>query len=120
MAAMLAAGVAVPAGAVIGAVVSPRWQRRRQVVVAVALHVVVIELLRRTVAAWNRFWFEVDDVRPLELVRIGVGRDAADVAFATVHAGSAKPTDMAVWIEHAEDLDEPYQPTVQAISTSER
>lgn len=67
------------------------------------------------------WWFDPTRQAALDgLVRIGVGRDAADVAFATVHAGSAKPTDMAVWIEHAEDLDEPYQPTVQAISTSER
>jgi hypothetical protein len=30
-----------------------------------------VNALRRLVAAWLRFWFAVDDVRPLELVRIG-------------------------------------------------
>jgi uncharacterized membrane protein YphA (DoxX/SURF4 family) len=33
----------------------------------------VIALLRRIVDAWLRFWFAVDDTRPLELVRIGTG-----------------------------------------------
>ena len=50
MAAMLAAGVAVLAGAVIGAVVSPRWQRRRQVVAAQQSGITVSQMLAHIVA----------------------------------------------------------------------
>lgn len=66
-------------------------------------------------------WYLFDPTRQAALdglVRIGVGRDAAEVAFSTIY-GSAQPTGMAVRIEPTESVGS-YEPTVMAISTSAR
>jgi transglutaminase-like putative cysteine protease len=66
-------------------------------------------------------WYLFDATRQAALdglVRIGVGRDASEVAFSTIY-GTAKSTGMSVHIERADDPGAAaYQPTVQAISTS--
>lgn len=66
-------------------------------------------------------WYLFDPTRQAAiegLVRIGVGRDAAEVAFADF-TGSIEPGDMEVWIEA---MDEPdyYAPTIDAVSLSAR
>jgi hypothetical protein len=52
------------------------------------------------------------------LVRIGVGRDAAEIAFALPY-GDMEPTGMRIWIEEAQDRDEPTPRTTDVISTEE-
>jgi len=52
------------------------------------------------------------------LVRIGVGRDAAEIAFAMPY-GDMKPTGMTIWIERAQSGGEPEPRTTDAISTEE-
>jgi hypothetical protein len=52
------------------------------------------------------WWFDATRQAALNgLVRIGVGRDASEVSFATIH-GDATPA--------------AYQPSIEAISTSTR
>lgn len=64
------------------------------------------------------YWFDATRQAALDgLVRIGVGRDASEVSFCTIY-GQAKPTEMEVRIERADDPGAAYEPTVQAISTS--
>ena len=67
-------------------------------------------------------WYLFDPTRQAALdgiVRIGVGRDAAEVSFATIH-GQASPTDMSVHIEPAESVDPgPDERTLSAVSISE-
>ncbi|MBS7540894.1 transglutaminase-like domain-containing protein [Ancylobacter lacus] len=61
-------------------------------------------------------WYLFDPTRKAALqglVRIGVGRDAADAAFATIH-GDATMTGMQVSIEAADDSEQ-EQPTVRAV-----
>lgn len=66
------------------------------------------------------WWFDATRQAALDgLVRIGVGRDASEVAFATIHGG-AKSTGMKVWIERPDAPEEAHQPTIQPISTSKR
>jgi transglutaminase-like putative cysteine protease len=52
------------------------------------------------------------------LVRIGVGRDAAEIAFAMPY-GDMEPTGMTIWIERAHNAGEPAQRTRDALSTEE-
>jgi transglutaminase-like putative cysteine protease len=52
------------------------------------------------------------------IVRIGVGRDASEVSFASIH-GKAEPTEMEVRIEAAEE-DRSRTRTTDAISTATR
>ena len=52
------------------------------------------------------------------LVRIGVGRDTVEIAFAMPY-GNMEPTGMRIWIEEAQDRDEPTPRTTDAISTEE-
>ncbi|MBC8129430.1 MAG: transglutaminase family protein [Rhizobiaceae bacterium] len=66
-------------------------------------------------------WYLFDPTRQAAiegLVRIGVGRDAAEVAFADF-IGVVDPGDMDVFIEAVEPPDV-YVPTIDAISISER
>jgi transglutaminase-like putative cysteine protease len=64
------------------------------------------------------WWFDATRQAPLDgLVRIGVGRDASDVAFATIH-GEVEALPPSVEIERT-DGDSPARATVQAISTSD-
>ena len=66
-------------------------------------------------------WYLFDPTRQAALdglVRIGVGRDAAEVAFADF-TGEVEPTEMKVWIEPSQPLAEAYEPTTQAISLAE-
>lgn len=64
------------------------------------------------------WWFDPTRQAALDgLVRIGVGRDASEVSFATIY-GSAEPTGMQVRIEREDDPGTDYQPTIDAISTS--
>lgn len=61
-------------------------------------------------------WYLFDPTRQAALqglVRVGVGRDAADAAFATIH-GSAEMTGMSVGIEAAGPVAD-AEPTVQAV-----
>ncbi|MCJ8144117.1 transglutaminase family protein [Ancylobacter sp. A5.8] len=61
-------------------------------------------------------WYLFDPTRKAALqglVRIGVGRDAADAAFATIY-GEAEMTGMKVAIE-ASDAQDEEQPTVRAV-----
>jgi transglutaminase-like putative cysteine protease len=65
-------------------------------------------------------WYLFDPTRQAALdglVRIGVGRDASEVAFSTIH-GAVSPTDMSVRIEPTIEPAEPSDPTIMAISTS--
>jgi transglutaminase-like putative cysteine protease len=67
-------------------------------------------------------WYLFDATRQAALdglVRIGIGRDAAEVAFATIH-GAAEPTGMSVRIEPTPAPTEPYTPTTLAIGTADR
>lgn len=64
------------------------------------------------------WWFDATRQAPVDgLVRIGVGRDASEVSFATFH-GQARPTGMKVWSERADGGESTQEPTVDAISTS--
>jgi transglutaminase-like putative cysteine protease len=66
-------------------------------------------------------WYLFDPTRQAAiegLVRIGVGRDAAEVAFSN-YTGSVTPADMSVWID-AVDGPDWYVPTTDAISLSAR
>lgn len=61
-------------------------------------------------------WYLFDPTRKAALqglVRIGVGRDAADAAFATIF-GNAVMTDMAVSIDPVEEVED-EEPTVRAV-----
>ncbi|MPT22685.1 MAG: transglutaminase family protein [Starkeya sp.] len=61
-------------------------------------------------------WYLFDPTRKAALqglVRIGVGRDAADAAFATIF-GNAVMTDMAVSISPVEEVED-EEPTVRAV-----
>jgi transglutaminase-like putative cysteine protease len=65
-------------------------------------------------------WYLFDPTRQANLdglVRIGVGRDAAEVSFATTF-GEVAPTSMAVWIEPSPDRAAADDRTVEAISTA--
>jgi transglutaminase-like putative cysteine protease len=63
------------------------------------------------------WWFDATRQAPIDgLVRIGVGRDASDVAFATI-SGEAQPLGMSVEIERIAE-NGPAEPTVAAISTT--
>lgn len=62
------------------------------------------------------WWFDATRQAPVDgLVRIGVGRDAAEVSFATIH-GDAAPAGMEVWIERT-DAPAAGEATVEAVST---
>jgi transglutaminase-like putative cysteine protease len=66
-------------------------------------------------------WYLFDPTRQAALdgiVRIGVGRDASEVSFASIHGG-AEPTEMEVRIEAAEE-DRSSSRTTDAISTATR
>jgi len=65
----------------------------------------------------GRWWlFDATRQATLDgLVRIGVGRDAAEVAFATSF-GASKPGAVKIWIETL-DQSQQGQPTTEAIST---
>jgi transglutaminase-like putative cysteine protease len=66
-------------------------------------------------------WWLFDATRQANLdglVRIGVGRDAAEIAFATPY-GDMKPTGMEVTIEHTDGTPEIGGRTEDAISTEE-
>lgn len=65
------------------------------------------------------WWFDATRQAPIDgLVRIGVGRDASDVAFATIF-GEALPTGMSVEIERTDAAGAAEAGTVQAISISD-
>jgi transglutaminase-like putative cysteine protease len=64
-------------------------------------------------------WYLFDPTRQANLdglVRIGVGRDAAEVSFATIF-GQVEPTSMTVWIKPAADRAADDR-TIQAVSTA--
>ncbi len=64
-------------------------------------------------------WWLFDATRQAHLdglVRIGIGRDAAEIAFSTPY-GEMKPTDMQIRIDRADGGPEPVERTVDAIST---
>jgi transglutaminase-like putative cysteine protease len=66
-------------------------------------------------------WWLFDPTRQAALdglVRIGVGRDASEVAFSTIH-GAARPNGMSVRIEPAATPAQPNGDTVLAVSTSD-
>ncbi|SER22913.1 Transglutaminase-like enzyme, putative cysteine protease [Faunimonas pinastri] len=65
-------------------------------------------------------WWLFDATRQAHLdglVRIGAGRDAAEVSFATIY-GAAEMDGMNVWIKPVGALDVPLIRTTEAISTS--
>ena len=65
-------------------------------------------------------WYLFDSTRQAALdglVRIGIGRDASEVAFTTIQ-GEVEPTVMQVRIEPLTPLAHAYEPTVQAVTTS--
>lgn len=65
-------------------------------------------------------WYLFDSTRQAALdglVRIGIGRDASEVAFTTIH-GEVEPTVMKVRIEPLTPLAQAYEPTVLAVTTS--
>lgn len=66
----------------------------------------------------GRWWlFDATRQAALDgLVRIGVGRDAAEVAFST-HFGKMEAGPMRVWIERADGLASEQERTTDAIST---
>jgi transglutaminase-like putative cysteine protease len=67
-------------------------------------------------------WYLFDPTRQAVLdglVRIGVGRDAAEVSFATI-GGQVTPTTMQIQIEAADGSPPPTERTVLAISTADR
>ena len=65
-------------------------------------------------------WWLFDATRQASLdglIRIGMGRDAADVSFSTIY-GQVNPTGMRIWISpHAEE-DAPGQRTTDAMRTA--
>lgn len=64
-------------------------------------------------------WWLFDATRQAHvdgLVRIGVGRDAAEIAFCTPY-GNMQPTAMEIRIDRADGGPEPQERTVDAIST---
>jgi transglutaminase-like putative cysteine protease len=66
-------------------------------------------------------WWLFDATRQAHLdglVRIGVGRDAAEIAFCTPY-GDMEPTGMEIRIARADGGPEPAERTVEAISTEE-
>jgi transglutaminase-like putative cysteine protease len=66
-------------------------------------------------------WWLFDATRQANLdglVRIGVGRDAAEIAFSTPY-GNMQPTNMQIRINRADGQDGPATRTVDAISTEE-
>ena len=66
-------------------------------------------------------WWLFDATRQANLdglVRIGVGRDAAEIAFATPY-GLMQPTGMQIRIERADGSPGPQNRTVEAIATEE-
>jgi len=66
-------------------------------------------------------WWLFDATRQAHLdglVRIGIGRDAAEIAFATPY-GEMQPTAMEIRIDRADGGPEPTERTVDAISTEE-
>ena len=65
-------------------------------------------------------WYLFDPTRQAALdglVRIGIGRDASEVAFTTINGG-VEPTVMEVRIEPTTPLAHAYEPTVLAVTTS--
>ncbi len=67
-------------------------------------------------------WYLFDPTRQAALdglVRIGVGRDASEVSFASIN-GTAEPTTMEVRIEPSDESDQPDERTTDAISTAGR
>ena len=68
----------------------------------------------------GRWWlFDATRQAALDgLVRIGVGRDAAEIAFCAPF-GQMKPTGMKIWIERADGQPPPAERTTDAISTEE-
>lgn len=65
-------------------------------------------------------WYLFDPTRQANLdgiVRIGVGRDAAEVSFATIF-GEVEPTTVAVWIEPAAAGPAEDDRTTRAVSTA--
>lgn len=71
--------------------------------------------------AWlGGHWWLFDATRQASLdglVRIGVGRDAADVSFATIY-GQVYPTGMTIWIRPADGEVQPAERTTQAVRTA--
>ncbi|CAO4141380.1 transglutaminase family protein [Methylorubrum extorquens] len=66
-------------------------------------------------------WWLFDATRQAHLdglVRIGIGRDAAEIAFSTPY-GEMQPTGMEIRIDRADGGPEPMERTVDAISTEE-
>ncbi|ARO56288.1 transglutaminase [Methylorubrum zatmanii] len=66
-------------------------------------------------------WWLFDATRQAHLdglVRIGIGRDAAEIAFSTPY-GEMQPTGMEIRIDRAGGGPEPMERTVDAISTEE-
>jgi transglutaminase-like putative cysteine protease len=66
-------------------------------------------------------WWLFDGTRQAALdglVRIGVGRDAAEVAFCTPY-GLMEPGEVKIWIARVDGAPEPSPRTVDAISTEE-
>ncbi|WP_020187924.1 transglutaminase family protein [Methylopila sp. 73B] len=66
-------------------------------------------------------WWLFDGTRQAALdglVRIGVGRDAAEIAFATPF-GAMQPGPIRIWIERADGQPEPEPRTTDAISTQD-
>ncbi|SOR29868.1 conserved protein of unknown function, transglutaminase-like domain [Methylorubrum extorquens] len=66
-------------------------------------------------------WWLFDATRQAHLdglVRIGIGRDAAEIAFSTPY-GEMQPTSMEIRIDRAGGGPEPMERTVDAISTEE-
>ncbi len=66
-------------------------------------------------------WWLFDATRQAHLdglVRIGIGRDAAEIAFATPF-GDMEPTSMEIRIDRADGGPEPSERTVDAISTED-
>ncbi len=70
--------------------------------------------------AWlGGHWWLFDATRQASLdglVRIGVGRDAADVSFSTIY-GQVKPAGMIIWINPAEGEILPAERTTDAVRT---
>ena len=65
-------------------------------------------------------WYLFDPTRQAALdaiVRIGVGRDAAEVSFATIF-GAMNPTGMSVWIAPADGSAETGERTTEAVNIS--
>jgi transglutaminase-like putative cysteine protease len=65
------------------------------------------------------YWWLFDATRQASLdgvVRIGMGRDAADVSFSTVY-GQVEQTGMRIWIEPAAGEQAPEQRTTEAVRT---